>query len=114
MDTDDGLMRCVLVWRLWVDRVLVPINRVALRAVKAKGSDAGRTSPLKRIMVAWFVMTTWIVPTHLGAPYHYAIIIFCSSMIFNECISIAMNDKKQKSVSRPMEWLMFILATYAQ
>ena len=47
MDTDDGLMRCVLVWRLWVDRVLVPINRVALRGMLRLAK--GREKPAQRL-----------------------------------------------------------------
>jgi phosphatidate cytidylyltransferase len=59
------------------------------------------------MMVAWFLLSCFVLPLHMGYPYHCFFSLFMHINIFSEIQVLAMDTKKHRSVSSFVEWLIF-------
>jgi len=83
-------------------------QKAQLSSVKKKGSDAGRSSFYKRIIVAWFLLSQYLLPLHMGYQFHHVNMIFINFCIFDEFSHLVRDSKKQRAVSVALEWFIFM------
>lgn len=82
--------------------------------VKAKGSDAGRSSTVKRVSSALWIMSWYLVPMHMGSVYCSLNQYLFNSCIFNEATMLVRNSKKDVHTSILVEWLIFLNFIFMQ
>lgn len=86
-----------------------------LAKVKKQGATPSKTAGmLKRIMVAWWLLSWFLIPIHMGQPWHCLNLIVINMLVYNECKKLLRDEKKHRNVSSGMEWLIFFSFLYLQ
>jgi phosphatidate cytidylyltransferase len=87
--------------------LLVAKQKAALQAVKKKGSDAGKSQVKKRIIVAFFLLSWFLLPVYLGYPFVVAYVASIGFFFFRESSQVGRDPKKDRAVPELMGWVIF-------
>lgn len=83
-----------------------------LEKTKKKGTDAGRSSTMKRIMAGFFVLSYFLISVLIGFHGMFVLTILFNIAIFNELSHIGRDPKKQRAISLSLEWTIYFTCVY--
>jgi uncharacterized BrkB/YihY/UPF0761 family membrane protein len=80
-----------------------------LESTKLKGasSESKGSTFMKRVIVSFFLMSLYVLPMHLGAPFWILNQNFTALSMFNEFMNIGREHKKDTVSLRIIEWLIY-------